>query len=88
MNQFVAMAVAEKLAVMRTAAFFSERSGRADLERFRGILTRPAGEKPRPDDEWPLSSEVPKRMTLHEAKSRLHHVIRALAEGLTLERER
>ena len=58
MNQFVATAVAEKLAVMRTAAFFAERSERADLERFRAILTRPGGEKARTDDEWPLSREI------------------------------
>lgn len=38
MNQFVATAVAEKLAVMSTAAYFSERRSRADLAAFKRIL--------------------------------------------------
>ncbi len=51
MNQFVATAVAEKLAVMNTAAFFAERKGRADLEAFKRMLTRKGGEAPREGDE-------------------------------------
>jgi hypothetical protein len=52
-NQFVATAVAEKLAVMNTAAFFAERRGRADLAAFRRIMKRKGGEPPRPGDEKP-----------------------------------
>ncbi|MBK6790283.1 MAG: ribbon-helix-helix protein, CopG family [Betaproteobacteria bacterium] len=51
MNQFVATAVAEKLAVMNTAAFFAERRGRADLIAFRKVLRRPGGIPPREGDE-------------------------------------
>lgn len=49
-NQFVATAVAEKLAAMNTAAFFAERRERADFEAFDRILQRQGGEPPRPDD--------------------------------------
>jgi hypothetical protein len=51
MNQFVATAVAEKLAVMNTAAYFGERKGRADLAAFKRILKRKGGESPREGDE-------------------------------------
>jgi hypothetical protein len=51
MNQFVATAVAEKLAAMNTAAYFSERKARADLKAFERLLRRKGGEAPRPGDE-------------------------------------
>ncbi|MBK8738355.1 MAG: ribbon-helix-helix protein, CopG family [Betaproteobacteria bacterium] len=51
MNQFVATAVAEKLAVMNTAAYFSERRSRADLAAFKRILKRKGGAAPRKGDE-------------------------------------
>ena len=51
MNQFVATAVAEKLAVMSTAAFFAERKDRADFKAFRRLLNRKGGEAPRVGDE-------------------------------------
>jgi hypothetical protein len=50
MNQFVVLAVAEKLAAMQTETFFAERRSRADREAFRRILNRAGGEAPRPDD--------------------------------------
>lgn len=49
-NQFVATAVAEKLAAMNTAAFFAERRDRADFDAFDRIMQRQGGEAPRPDD--------------------------------------
>lgn len=50
MNQFVATAVAEKLAVM-SRAYFAERKGRADLKAFKRLLHRKGGEPPRAGDE-------------------------------------
>ncbi len=50
-NQFVATAVAEKLAAMRTAAFFAERKARADFKAFDKIMKRKGGTKPRKGDE-------------------------------------
>lgn len=49
-NQFVATAVSEKLAVMNTAAFFAERRERADFTAFDRIMRRKRGEAPQPDD--------------------------------------
>jgi hypothetical protein len=49
-NQFVATAVAEKLAAMNTAAFFAERRTRADFRAFDRLMRRKRGEPPRPDD--------------------------------------
>ena len=54
LNQFVATAVAEKLAAMRTATFFAERRDRADLDALRAILTRDGGELPISGDERPI----------------------------------
>jgi hypothetical protein len=51
MNQFIATAVAEKLAAMKTATFFNERRQRADLATFSELLNRPDGEPPREGDE-------------------------------------
>jgi hypothetical protein len=50
MNQFVVMAVAEKLAAMRTASYFAERQARADFTAFDRIMSRQGGEAPGEDD--------------------------------------
>ncbi|HZZ36517.1 MAG TPA: hypothetical protein VFE03_12385 [Caulobacteraceae bacterium] len=49
-NQFVATAVAEKLAVMNTASFFAERRERADFDAFDRLMARDGGEPPEADD--------------------------------------
>jgi post-segregation antitoxin (ccd killing protein) len=49
-NQFLATAVAEKLAAMNTAAFFAERRTKADFAAFDRIMRRKRGELPHPDD--------------------------------------
>jgi hypothetical protein len=51
-NQFVATAVAEKLAAMNTAAFFLERRERADFAAF-DKMKRKGGERPMPEDVIP-----------------------------------
>lgn len=60
LNQFVATAVAEKIAVMETAAFFDARANRARARADRGepsallaALSRAGGEPPREGDELP-----------------------------------
>ena len=50
-NQFIAIAVAEKLAALRTARFFNERQERADMDAFKRILTRQGGQEPCEGDE-------------------------------------
>lgn len=49
-NQFVATAVAEELAAMSTAEFFSERRARADFAAFDRLMRRQGGVPPAPDD--------------------------------------
>ena len=51
LNQFINVAVAEKLAALRTAQFFQERVARADLAAFDRLLARAGTEPPRPGDE-------------------------------------
>jgi hypothetical protein len=51
LNQFINVAVAEKVAALRTAQFFQERAARADLAVFDRLLDRAGGEPPRPGDE-------------------------------------
>jgi post-segregation antitoxin (ccd killing protein) len=52
-NQFVATAVAEKLAAMNTAAFFAERRDRANFAAFDKIMKRKGGVAPEPGDRMP-----------------------------------
>ena len=52
-NQFVATAVAEKLAAMNTAAFFAEARERVDFAAFDKIMKRKGGQAPEPEDRIP-----------------------------------
>ena len=52
-NQFVAMAVAEKVTALETARFFADRKARADFKAFDKIMKRRGGKKPREGDEMP-----------------------------------
>jgi hypothetical protein len=52
LNQFINVAVAEKISALRTADFFRERAGRADVKRALNLLDRlGTDEPPRPGDE-------------------------------------
>lgn len=53
LNQFVAMAVAEKVSALDTERYFRERRDRADFDAFDRIMRRPGGEPPREGDELP-----------------------------------
>lgn len=50
-NQFVSIAVAEKLAMMQAQAFFAERRARADMSAFDQLMQRSGGELPRAADK-------------------------------------
>jgi hypothetical protein len=50
-NQFVAMAAAEKLATLEAEDFFRSRVERADLAAFDRIMARSGGQPPREGDE-------------------------------------
>ena len=49
-NQFIATAVAEKLAALRTVTFFAERRAHADFAAFDRIMHRAGGEQPKEED--------------------------------------
>ncbi len=54
-NQFINVAVAEKLAALRTAQYFKERAARADMAAFWAILEQAGTEAPREGDELPAA---------------------------------
>jgi hypothetical protein len=53
MNQFIVSAVAEKLAAMKTADFFTQRAGRGDMARAVAFLNRSTPGSPQAGDELP-----------------------------------
>lgn len=58
-DQLINEALAEKLAAMRTEAYFAERRARADIGRALSILKRSRrGEPPGPGDELPPDPEA------------------------------
>ncbi len=59
LNQFINVAVAEKLSAIRTAAFFEARLKRADIKTAKTILARAGiGNPPMPGDELPPGGEI------------------------------
>jgi hypothetical protein len=52
-NQFVAMAVAEKVSALQTAHYFEDRKAQADFKAFDKIMHRRTGQPPRDGDEIP-----------------------------------
>ena len=53
LNQFIVLAVAEKISALKTAEFFAERIARARPERLQKILAKTADHPPVPGDELP-----------------------------------
>ncbi|MXW51303.1 MAG: toxin-antitoxin system HicB family antitoxin [Gammaproteobacteria bacterium] len=56
-NQFVALAVAEKVSAMRTAEFFASKRDEADIEAALQILRRRGGQPPNSDDGYPREGD-------------------------------
>jgi hypothetical protein len=50
-NQFVSIAVAEKLAMLQAQVYFAERSARADMVAFDQLMQRNSGASPQSGDE-------------------------------------
>lgn len=51
MNQFIVMAVAEKVSALEVERFFEQRRSRANFSVLDRLLTRTGGESPREGDE-------------------------------------
>ncbi|MCC7274672.1 MAG: hypothetical protein IT561_18530 [Alphaproteobacteria bacterium] len=60
-NQFINVAVAEKLATMRVVSALRERAERGDPAGALAILDRLGGEPPRPGDEIPATTRLAAR---------------------------
>lgn len=52
-NQFIVMAIAEKVSAMKTTAFFAAGTAEADIEAALRILRRDGGQPPEPEDRLP-----------------------------------
>ncbi|MEP7009392.1 MAG: YlcI/YnfO family protein [Acidobacteriota bacterium] len=53
MNQFIATAVAEKLAALTTVAYLEGRASRGDRALFERVLAKVPSSEPRPEDRLP-----------------------------------
>jgi hypothetical protein len=53
LNQFIVSAVAEKLAALKTADYFTSRATRGDPAAALALLSRPSELQPEAGDEWP-----------------------------------
>lgn len=51
MNQFIALAIAEKIAMFKAEEFFAQRKEAANFKTFDRLMNREGGESPRPGDE-------------------------------------
>lgn len=49
-NQFIALAVAQKVSALNAATWFTECRSRADMKAFDRLMRRKGGEPPRDDD--------------------------------------
>ena len=56
-NQFVVVALAEKLAAIQTERFFAERRAGADADAAQRILSRNGGQPPAREDQLPATNE-------------------------------
>lgn len=61
LNQFINVAVAEKLSALRTAEYFQERAARADVDKALELLERAGDEPPREGDEIVSDVRRPRR---------------------------
>ncbi len=68
LNQFINVAVAEKLSAIRTESYFEERAGRADVGKALAILRRAGlGNRPVPGDEMPTRKARLRKREGHRA---------------------
>lgn len=56
LNQFITVAVAEKVSALQTAAFFAQRAGDAKADDLAKLLLQVQKRPPLAGDEWPPSA--------------------------------
>lgn len=70
-NQFITLAVAEKISALDTESFFREWRERADIDAFDRIMNRTGGEAPREGDEIPQEGETMRSLARYDAIVRM-----------------
>lgn len=60
-NQFIATAVAEKMAALLTLDYLAERAERGSRAAFDRVLAKVPSRPPLPGDEWPEAADKPAR---------------------------
>lgn len=68
MNQFIAMAVAEKMAALLTLDYLTERAQRGNRAAFARALAKVPSRAPLPGDEWPEAVEPNRRLQPTKAR--------------------
>ncbi|MDZ4740636.1 MAG: hypothetical protein SGJ03_12130 [Alphaproteobacteria bacterium] len=70
LNQFINVAVAEKISALRTADYFRDRAARGDVALALKLLDRAGGkERPRRGDELPAKKSLSSRTRLFPKRS-------------------
>ena len=69
-NQFIALAVAEKMSALLTLDYLEERARRGNRAHFRSVLERVPDTPALPGDEWPAPSNTVSNKRLQPAKRR------------------
>ncbi|HXV61538.1 MAG TPA: toxin-antitoxin system HicB family antitoxin [Vicinamibacteria bacterium] len=60
-NQFIAIAVAEKMSALLTLDYLAERAGRGSRAAFERVLDKVPARTPLSGDEWPAAESVKPR---------------------------
>ena len=61
MNQFIATAVAEKIATLKAIGYLKDRASRGNRKAFEAVLTKVADVTPLPGDELPPKRKRPNK---------------------------
>ena len=69
-NQFIATAVAEKMAALMTLDYLEERARHGSKDHLRSILRRVPDGPPLPGDEWPAASDAASHKRSRRAAAR------------------
>ena len=69
-NQFIATAVAEKMAALLTLDYLTDRAQRGNRAAFDRVLAKVSARAPLPGDDWRESGEPSKRLQSTKARRR------------------
>ncbi len=55
LDQFIALAVAEKISALTTEGYLKERASQGSRSSYEAVLAKVADVAPEPNDQWPLA---------------------------------